>query len=142
VPLSTLEPTSAENPAAGVQLRIPAGERRLTAVDSSSKAVVRALVVARAGRQHLYAPASPSYCFWLETEGYGQAAAQRLDRVPLIGSDRFWVLPQVDSWFSPNPPPSASDDRSSGGTRTALRQARCREAPASVRAAVDEDWAE
>ncbi len=141
-PLATLEPTSAESPAAGVEIRMPAGTRQLVAVDSRSRTVARATVQARAGRQHLYAPGSDAYCFWLETVGYGQAGAQGLDRVPLLRRDRFWVLPQVDAWFAPNPPPSPGDDRSSGGTRTALRQSPCREAPASVRAAATEAFAE
>ena len=136
--LATLEPTSAESPAAGVELRIPAGTRQLAAVDFRSRTVARATVQARAGRQHLYAPGSDSFCFWLETVGYGRAGALGLERVPLVGDDRFWVLPRVDVWFAPNPPPSPGDDRSSGGIRTALRQSRCREAPASVQAAASD----
>jgi hypothetical protein len=141
-PVATLEPTSAESSAAGVEVRIPAGTRQLEAVNSRAQTVAHATVQARAGRQHLYAPGSDSYCFWLETVGYGQAGAQGLERVPLLNGNRFWVLPRIDAWFAPNPPPSPDDDRSSGGTRTALRQSRCREAPASVRAAASETSAD
>ena len=131
--VATVEPTSVENPTAGELLHVPAGVRRLQAETSAGLSIADYQVIVRSGRQHLYAPGSGPYCFWLETNGYGKAGAGRVRIDPLEGQRRFWVLPRIDSWFAPNPPPSEHDDRSSGGVLTALRQARCNEAPAAVR---------
>ncbi|MEB2321861.1 MAG: hypothetical protein OZ921_05060 [Sorangiineae bacterium] len=134
-PVATVESTSAESPLAGVELRLPAGRRHLQALSAVDGRVLEsAEVFIRAGAEHLWAPASDGYCFWLETTGYGRAAAPGPERRALGGSTRFWVLPlRVDGWFAPSPPPAAADSRSSGGALTALRQAPCAEAPEEVR---------
>jgi hypothetical protein len=130
--LARVEPTQSESPAAGVEVRLPVGRRRLTAKDPSGRIIATDDVSVRPGAEHLYAPASPATCFWLETTGYGRTRPVAEERVPLDAETRFWVLPlAVDTWFSPNPPEGA-DSRSTGGVLTALRQAPCDEAPADV----------
>lgn len=130
--LGRVEPTQSESPAAGVELRLPVGRRRLIARNPAGRVVADAEVEVQPGAEHLYAPASPDTCFWLETTGYGRTRPAGDERVPLAGDTRFWVLPlSVDTWFSANPPDGA-DSRSTGGVLTALRQARCDEAPAGV----------
>jgi hypothetical protein len=130
--VASVEPTSAESPSAGVEVHVPSGPRRLVAESSDGRHVSEDLVAVRAGRQHLYAPGSGGYCFWLETVGYGRTRPARPELQPLLGQSRFWVLPNVDAWFAPAPQPSERDDRSSGGVLTALRQARCQQAPPAV----------
>lgn len=128
--LGRVEPTQSESPAAGVELRLPVGRRRLQARDPRGRIVADAEVTVEPGAEHLYAPASPGTCFWLETAGYGRTRPASEERIPLEGETRFWVLPlAVDTWFSANPPEGA-DSRSTGGVLTALRQARCNEAGA------------
>lgn len=132
--VASVQPTSAESPAAGVELRLPAGQHVLESRDSQGRVVARANVFIHSGAEHLYAPGARGYCFWLETTGYGRAGAVGPVIRPLAGAARFWALPlDVDTWFAPNPPPSHDDVRSSGGELTALRQARCSEAPAAAR---------
>lgn len=132
--VASVEPTSAESPAAGVELSLPAGRHVLESRDSRGHLVARAGVFIHSGAEHLYAPGARGYCFWLETTGYGRAGASGPVIRPLAGGARFWALPlDVDTWFSPNPAPSRDDVRSSGGELTALRQARCSEAPAAAR---------
>lgn len=132
--VASVEPTSAESPAAGVDLRLPSGRHRLEARDSSGRVVSDTTVRIQSGADHLYAPGSDGYCFWLETNGYGRAGSPGPAIRPLRGDRRFWVLPvDVDTWFAPNPAPARADDRSSGGVLTALRQARCADAPAAAR---------
>ena len=126
--LTSVDPTSAESAAAGVEVRIPAGQRLLQARDPSGSIRATSTVAVRAASPHLYAPASERYCFWIERTGYGRAAdaAENIEIVPLDGDARFWVLPdEIDSWFSPNPPQIPGDNRSTGGVLTALRQAPC-----------------
>ena len=130
--LTSIEPTSAESAAAGVEVRIPAGQRRLQARDPSGSTRATTTVAVRAASPHLYAPASERYCFWIERTGYGRAAglAANTEIVPLEGDARFWVLPdEIDSWFSPIRPEMPGDDRSTGGVLTALRQAPCSALP-------------
>jgi hypothetical protein len=127
-----VEPTSAESPRAGVEMRVPSGQREFSVEDPAGRRVSQSLVKVVAARDHLYAPASREYCFWLETSGYGRNAPD-VSIVPLVGQLRFWVLPgSVDTWFSENPKVSPGDGRSSGGVLTALRQASCADAPDSV----------
>ena len=77
----------------------------------------------------MYAPASPSYCFWLETTDYAKPVPSQVE--PLVGDDRFWVLAaDLDTWFAPNPPAASLGVRSTGGVLVALRQGRCVDAPA------------
>jgi hypothetical protein len=127
--LGRVEPTQSESPAAGLELHLPVGTRRLQARDPRGRIVADAEVAVRPGAEHLYAPASPNTCFWLETTGYGRTRPASDERIRLEGETRFWVLPfAVDTWFSANPP-EGRDSRSTGGVLTALRQARCDEAP-------------
>jgi hypothetical protein len=122
-------PTTAESPAAGAELRLPAGLRRLEARDAAGRTLQASAVKLVGGASHLYAPASDGYCFWLERTRYGRATNTPSDIVPLVGDQRFWVLTDpIHSWFSPNPPP-ADETRSTGGSLTALRQAPCTAAP-------------
>jgi hypothetical protein len=98
--LTSIEPTSAESAAAGVELRVPAGQRRLEAKDPAGSIRSADVVTVRAASPHLYAPASDRYCFWIERTGYGRAASYGgdVEIVPLEGEARFWVLPdEIDS---------------------------------------------
>jgi hypothetical protein len=125
-----LEPTSGESPAAGVELRVPSGTRELV-VRSAADGRLLSRQTARfeGGREHLFAPGSDGYCFWLESTGYGRARTERALRQPLEGEEKFWILPRgVDTWFAPNPPAGEQSVRASGGVLTALRQAPCAEA--------------
>jgi hypothetical protein len=127
-----VEPTSAENPRAGVEIRVPSGQRDFSAEDPRGQPVAQSAVRVVAARDHLYAPASREHCFWLETSGYGRNA-QDASIVPLAGQVRFWILPgRVDTWFYENPEVRFGDGRSSGGELTALRQAHCADAPDAV----------
>lgn len=129
--LASVEPTSSESALAGVEVRIPAGEHELVARSSDGVEVHRARVRIQSGRRHLYAPGGIRHCFWLEETRYGRLGNQPFAVDPLTGAERFWVLPRrVDTWFAPNPEPTA-DRQSSGGVLTALRQAPCSEMPRS-----------
>ena len=131
--IASVEPTSAESPAAGIELRIASGERDLTALSADGRVVAEAHVEVQSGEKHLYAPASESHCFWLERTRYGRVGASGQELTPLSGTQRFWTLPRdLDTWFSPNPEASEADRRSSGGELLALRQAPCVEAPPEV----------
>lgn len=132
--LALVEPSSAESPAAGVDVRVPAGRRILEVSTRAGHLVRRTSVFIQAGRQHLYAPASPAYCFWLETTTYDSDNPSQPQMEPLVGDDRFWVLPtQLDTWLAPNPPAASLGVRSTGGVLVALRQGRCEDAPSSTR---------
>ena len=111
-----------ESASAGVDVTIPAGWRDLEARSIRGERLATARVRIQAGRQHLFAPGSPGYCFWLESTTYGRrVGATRIE--PLEGHGRFWTLPQgVDTWFVPNPPAASADAVSTGGVLTALRQ--------------------
>ncbi|HWA72942.1 MAG TPA: hypothetical protein VG937_11425 [Polyangiaceae bacterium] len=128
--VARVEPSSGESPLAGLELRLPAGERSLVSVDAEGKPVASARISLQAGRRHLYAPGSADICFWLETTSYGREQ-KRPDRVPLQGEIRFWVLPEeVNGWFMPSPP-APEGARATGGSTTVLRQAPCEDAPDS-----------
>lgn len=128
-PLASVEPTSSESALAGVEVRLPAGEHELVATSPDGAEVHRARVRIQSGRRHLYAPAGTRHCFWLEETRYGRLGSELGAIDPLTGRERFWVLPRrVDTWFAPNPEPTA-DRQSSGGVLVALRQAPCSEAP-------------
>jgi hypothetical protein len=78
------------------------------------------------GRHHLFAPASPGVCFWLETHTYGRTSETERSP-PLESDDRFWVLPdETQGLFAPAPvAPEDSPMRSTGGKSVVLRQGRC-----------------
>jgi hypothetical protein len=124
--LGSVDPSSSESPRAGRQFRVPAGPHRLSAVTLDGRVLSDEQVSVRPASEHLYAPASSSRCFWLETTNYGRQAAKPTRRQWLAHEPRFWLIPErVDTWFAPNPTPLAEDQRSTGGSLTALRQGRC-----------------
>ena len=126
--LGFVEPSSSESAAAGIDVRIPAGRRTLQVLTPRGETIYERSVDVQAGQNHLFAPSSPNYCFWLETTTYGRSR-DRAPRVePLGGAQRFWVLPgHVETWFAANPPAASMDLGATGGVLTALRQARCSE---------------
>jgi hypothetical protein len=132
--VASVEPSSAESSAAGVEIRVAAGRRHLEARDVEGRVLASDHVLVSSAAHHLYAPASKSHCFWLERTAYGRAGSPEPSFLPLESAARFWVLPErIDTWFSANPPPSAADARSTGGVLTALRQAPCTQAPREAR---------
>lgn len=132
-PVLSLEPSSAESPTAGAEIRMPSGTHELGSTGPDGTRVTTAARL-ESGATHLFAPQSPHHCFWLEETRYGRAQGDPAGLIPLRGETRFWVLPrQVDTWFAPNPPPAAPDARSSGGLLVALRQAPCALAPPGAR---------
>jgi hypothetical protein len=132
-PLGLVEATSTENARAGVEVRVPSGQREFLAEGPGGRVVARATVHVHGAKEHLYAPGSNDHCFWLETTGYGRSAPPNPRLEALTGAARFWVLPgHVDTWFDKNPEASPGGRRTSGGSLTALRQARCADAPGSV----------
>jgi hypothetical protein len=129
--VARVEPSSGESPAAGAELSVGAGRRRLTAVNESGQIIEDAVVELRGAARHLYAPSSDGYCFWLETTGYGHSWPNGIIVEPLERGASFWPVPtSVDAWFAANPPPTA-EQRSTGGALTAVRQARCERAPSA-----------
>jgi hypothetical protein len=123
-----VEPSSGESPLAGLELRLPAGERTLLVVDTEGGIVAQARVTLQAGARHLYAPGFEGICFWLETVSYGREQ-KRPDYAPLEGGERFWVVPEeVNGWFLPSPP-APDGARATGGTSTVLRQGPCEDVP-------------
>lgn len=124
--LGRVERTSAESPEAGREFRLGAGARRLAAISREGTLLYEQDVVLVGGGQHLYAPASPDTCFWLEFTSYGRQKPVGPPRVELARGLGFWALHEsVDTWFAPSPMPALDDDRSSGGRLVALRQAPC-----------------
>ncbi|HET9932755.1 MAG TPA: hypothetical protein VFQ35_18755 [Polyangiaceae bacterium] len=126
--LTRVEPSSGESPFAGADVNVPAGRRTFEARDAEGRVVDRTEVEVLAGSHHLYAPASPETCFWLETLGYGRGARKPAYE-PLLGTERFWAIPDdVRGWFSPatdaNP-----DARVTGGSARVLRQGPCADVP-------------
>ena len=127
--VASLEPSSTENPTAGVELRLPSGDHTMTTVVLGGEAVATRVTL-RSGATHLFAPQSAGQCFWLEETGYGRHGSRGTVVLPLTGEGGFWVLPRrVDTWFAPNPPAAGPDQRSSGGILVALRQSPCARAP-------------
>jgi hypothetical protein len=135
--IADVDPTSAESATAGLSLRLPAGEHLLTATGPDGQVVDRSTVVVESGAEHLYAPASVAYCFWVEETGYGRSRGGDGSGDPTLEvlprTRTFWSLPHtIDFWFAPAPEPE-NDSRSTGGLSFAVRQARCDEAPDAVR---------
>ncbi len=132
-PVLSLEPSSAESPTAGAEIRMPSGSHELGSTTADGRRVTTRAAL-QSGAIHLFAPGSPKHCFWLEETRYGREQGEGEGLVPLTGEARFWVLPrQVDTWFAPNPRPATPDARSSGGLLVALRQAPCALAPPEAR---------
>jgi hypothetical protein len=125
-----VEPSSGESPLAGVELRLPAGQRRFVGLDAEGNVAARAEVQLEAGGRHLYAPGSELICFWLETTSYGREQ-KHPDYEPLSADSHFWVVPErVNGWFMPSPP-APEGARATGGSSTVLRQGACEDAPYS-----------
>jgi hypothetical protein len=132
-PTERVEPTRAESAAAGRDITLLSGSRRLSALTERGERIAEAEVRVLPALDHLYAPGSSGQCFWLETSGYGRRLHAPVSVEPLSGEARFWPIPaHVDGWFEPNPPPP-DESRSTGGTLTALRQSSCDRAPAGAR---------
>lgn len=132
-PLARVEVTSLESSASGQRLRLTAGRHRVSLVAADGSVLHEEDVAVRAGHVHLYAPLSVEHCFWLERDTYGRVKEEGARFRPLPEGRRFWALPvDVDNWFAANPLAS-TDERSSGGTMTALRHAPCEQAPPEVR---------
>lgn len=123
-----VRPTSAESPTAGLWVDWPTGLHRVVVRDPSGQRLEEHRVLVRPGMIHLFAPASPQQCFWLEQHTYGRQGPTEPSITPLDGPDRFWALTEIDAWFAPAPPASA-DVRSSGGHIVALRQGPCERMP-------------
>lgn len=129
-PVVRIEPSSGESPFAGAELSLPAGRRTLSARDVEGRLIESAEVELLAGAHHLYAPASPDTCFWLETRGYGRGA-RKPGYEPLRGPLQFWAIPDdVHGWFLPASE-AGGDARVTGGSARVLRQAPCADAPFS-----------
>ncbi len=125
-----LDPVSTETPEAGVSVALPPGRHRLvvSTAEGVELDVVEATLAPRAS--YLFGPAAGAppgeQCFWVEHTAYGQARPTRPPLRSLLPELRLWQVPdEVDAWFFATPPPSERDHRSSGGTRTAVRQSRC-----------------
>jgi len=126
------EPTSLESEHAGARLRVAAGRHEFQAKSPDGALVERFTARLEPGALHLMTVAGGDYCFWLEEDQYGRAGPEPTRRRRLVASEPLWVVPtRIDSWFSPNPTAS-SDQRSTGGTMTALRHARCADLPPLV----------
>lgn len=123
--VARLPSTGTESPWGGVEIRVPAGERRLSVLSDSGEPLAEKAVRLLAGREHLFVPRSHDRCFFLETTHYGRTAKAAVDRIVLDPGAEFWLLPlPVDVWFSPAPM-DPGQSRTSGGTLTALRQGDC-----------------
>jgi hypothetical protein len=129
---ATIDPVRQREAEAVVTLRLPRGQHSLEARDARGRNLAEARVELLGGREHLYAPGGSDECFWLEVTGYGRDETREL--LTLASATRFFSLEkEVDTWLSANPPPSAADRRSTGGTLTALRHSPCGRAPEAVR---------
>ena len=117
-----------ETPEAGLHVRVFFGRHELlVTTDEGTRLDVR-LERLSGGETYLYAPGAIEQCFWIQHDTYGEAAGTRAELPPLValeGGPVFALPRAIDAWFVPNPSPSAVDHASSGGTRTALRMARC-----------------
>jgi hypothetical protein len=120
-----IPPSSTETPGAGRSLRLAPGLHKLTFRSASGAPLDELQPDLYPSGHYLVAPGESDQCFWIEHTAYGQAQPQAPPLRKLPPEQRIWALPdEVDAWFFPTPPPS-SDRRSSGGTRTAVRQSRC-----------------
>jgi hypothetical protein len=125
-PRALLPPVSSETTGAGVSLRLGPGWHRLITRHLSGEELENLEVNLPATSHYLYAPGSTEQCFWVEHIAYGQADPLMAARRLLPRDQKVWAIPdEIDSWFFPSPPASSVDHRSSGGTRTAIRQSRC-----------------
>ena len=123
--LAQLEPTSSEDPRAGVLIRVASGQRQLEARRADGSLVGSTTADLLLGRTHLFAPSRPkNVCFWLEYARVGRSNGAPPQREPLSGGKDFWVLPDdVDNWFSPAP--RSDGNFATGGVVASLRQGAC-----------------
>lgn len=122
---ATLPPTSLETPGAGLELRLSPGPHNLLVRTQEGVLLEELSPHLAPNSRYLFVPGESDQCFWVEHTAYGQALPERPALRLLPSEQHLWTLPdEIDAWFFPTPPPS-SDRRSSGGTRTAIRQARC-----------------
>ncbi len=128
--VATVPPSSVESPEAGREVRLVAGRRSVQLVSESGAALASSQGALHPASDHLFvaAPAGEAerVCFWLERAAYGRAKLTVPAREPLRGEGPLFRFPDpVDVWFAPLPSSEADDERSSGGTLTAVRQDRC-----------------
>ena len=116
---------AAETPGAGVGFRLFAGRHELSVTTDDGTRVDARTERLTGGEAYLYAPGASEQCFWVQHDAYGAARAELPPLAPLENGPLFHLPRAIDAWFFPNPPPSTLDQSSSGGTRTALRMARC-----------------
>lgn len=133
-PRGRLPTTQLETAQAGVRVRIGAGVRTLEFRSAEGQVLATTQAPFEVGKAYLFAPLADGFCFWIERDHYGKSASGTPEREyeRLAPGAKLWALPgPIDSWFSKNPdaPP---DQRSTGGTLSALRQAPCTETPAEV----------
>lgn len=122
---ATLPTTSLETPRAGLVLRLRPGRHVLLVRTLEGAEIEKLTPDLSPNGRYLFAPGESDQCFWIEHTAYGQALPERPPLQRLPPEQHLWVIPEeIDAWFFPTPPAS-SDHRSSGGTRTAIRQARC-----------------
>jgi hypothetical protein len=115
-----------ETPDAGTRIRLWPGRHELVATAADGTRIDVRTERFVGGGTYLYVPVSTEQCFWVQHDAYGEAKAVLPPLVELEAGRAFYRLPgDIDAWFVPNPPPSTVDRRSSGGTRTAVRMARC-----------------
>ena len=116
---------AAETPFAGLSLRLFGGRRELVVTADDGTRVDARTARLAGGETYLYAPGAIDQCFWLQHDVYGEARPELPPLAPLEGGPLFALPRPIDAWFFPNPAPSAIDQTSSGGARTAVRMARC-----------------
>jgi hypothetical protein len=131
--LGRVEPSRRESPFAGLELRVPAGARRLVTVEVDTHGARELVRELRSGRQHLFAPnvapEAERVCFWLEAVSYGRERGEP-EHTLLPPGQEFWVLPEsVRGLFAPSPG-LADDARVTGGKTNVLRQGACDAPPA------------
>jgi hypothetical protein len=129
--LGTVDPTSGESPAAGVEFRVPSGVRRLRVATSNGRVQADETVTLRVGHRHLFAPGAREECFYIQQLAFGrsrlpegaQSAVEQ--QRPLVSPQRFWVIgPEVDPWFIAEK--SLESGATTGGLVSLLRMGRCR----------------
>jgi len=123
--LAKLEPTSTENPRAGLLIRVASGPRQLTARRADGTLVETVSASLLAGRTHLFAPSRPpNTCFWLEQTQVGGSSNREFKHELPDNQSNFWVIPKdVDSWFGRVL--DSGPAFGTGGVVTSLRQGFC-----------------
>lgn len=127
------ESVSVETPSAGTVVRVAPGKRHLVAKrlgGDPAEVVWDREVTLDAWETYLFSPPHDDACFFLEHTAYASAKPERPPLEPLDPASTPWKMPaRVDGWFVPTPRGGTGDKRSTGGTRTTVRQARCGATP-------------